>query len=91
MLFLTFFNIFKLLLLLKHLMSSLDDVEPLLSKPAGLEEFLAAGWTLAASARTNDPGVLSGSGGGELEPSWAVSVRGLQSFTLLHGLSLTGS
>lgn len=32
------------LLLLKHFMSSLDDVsEPLFSKPAGLEEFLAAG------------------------------------------------
>lgn len=32
------------LLLLKHFISSLDDVsEPLFSKPAGLEEFLAAG------------------------------------------------
>lgn len=30
---------------------------------------------LAASARTNDSGVLSGSGGGELERSWVVSEK----------------
>lgn len=30
--------------------------------------------SLAASARTNDSGVLSGSGGGELERSWVVFV-----------------
>jgi len=30
---------------------------------------------LAASARTNDSGVLSGSGGGELERYWVVSKK----------------
>lgn len=78
MLFLMLFSIFKLLLLLKHLVDSFDDVlAALLSKPTGHVEFLAAGCRLAASARTNDFGVLSGSGGGELEQSQVVSVCGL--------------
>lgn len=92
MLFLTFFSIFKLLLLLKHFTGSFDDAsEALLLKPRELVEFLGAGCILAVSARTNDSGVLSGSGGGELERSGFVSDRELRSFILLHGLSLTAS
>lgn len=93
MLFLTFLSIFKLLLLLKHFTGSFDDVSeaPLLKSQELAVDLLAGSCRLSSSARMNDSGVLSGSGGGELERSRFVSECGVRSFKLLLGLSLTES